>query len=135
MVRHHRHDVVVVGRGAAGLALALRLPSTYRIAVLSKGDVTQSSTYWAQGGMAAVLHARDSVDAHVDDTLRAGAGLCHRDAVELAVSHSREIVEWLANLGVDFDIREDIDPSQSPEYHLAQEGGHSHRRIVHAADR
>ncbi|MEM6774283.1 MAG: L-aspartate oxidase [Pseudomonadota bacterium] len=135
MTRHHRHDVVVIGRGAAGLALALRLPSTYRVAVLSKGDVTQSSTYWAQGGMAAVLHARDSVDAHVEDTLRAGAGLCHRDAVELAVSHSREIVEWLAGLGVDFDIREDIDPSQSPEYHLAQEGGHSHRRIVHAADR
>ena len=135
MGRHHRHDVVVIGRGAAGLALALRLPSAYRVAVLSKGDVTQSSTYWAQGGMAAVLHARDSVDAHVEDTLRAGAGLCHRDAVELAVSHSREIVEWLADLGVDFDIREDIDPSQSPEYHLAQEGGHSHRRIVHAADR
>jgi L-aspartate oxidase len=135
MARHHRHDVVVVGRGAAGLALALRLPATLSIAVLSKGDVRQSSTYWAQGGMAAVLHARDSVDAHVEDTLRAGAGLCHRDAVELAVSQSRGIVDWLADLGVDFDLRDDIDASQSPEYHLAQEGGHSHRRIVHAADR
>jgi L-aspartate oxidase len=135
MSYHYRHDVVVIGRGAAGLALALRLPSHYRIAVLSKGDVTQSSTYWAQGGMAAVLHARDSVESHVEDTLRAGAGLCHRDAVEFTVSHSRETVEWLASLGVDFDIRDDIDPSQSPEYHLAQEGGHSHRRIVHAADR
>lgn len=135
MSTHYRHDVVIIGRGAAGLALALRLPKHYRIAVLSKGDVTQSSTYWAQGGMAAVLHARDSVDAHVEDTLRAGAGLCHRDAVELAVTHSRETVDWLASLGVDFDLREDIDPAQSPEYHLAQEGGHSHRRIVHAADR
>ena len=135
MSRHYRHDVVVIGRGAAGLALALRLPKSFRVAVLSKGDVRQSSTYWAQGGMAAVLHARDSVAAHVEDTLRAGAGLCHRDAVELAVSHSRETVDWLAALGVDFDLREDIDPSQSPEYHLAQEGGHSHRRIVHAADR
>lgn len=135
MSTHYQHDVVVVGRGAAGLALALRLPSSYRIAVLSKGDVKQSSTYWAQGGMAAVLHARDSVEAHVEDTLRAGAGLCHRDAVELAVSHSRETVEWLTELGVDFDLRDDMDPSQSPEYHLAQEGGHSHRRIVHAADR
>jgi L-aspartate oxidase len=131
----HQHDVVVIGSGAAGLALALRLPQTYRVAVLSKADVTQSSTYWAQGGIAAVLHARDSVEAHVEDTLRAGAGLCHRDAVELAVSHSREIIDWLASLGVDFDLRQDIDASQSPEYHLAQEGGHSHRRIVHAADR
>ena len=132
---HLRHDVVVIGSGAAGLALALRLPETYRVAVLSKADVTQSSTYWAQGGIAAVLHARDSVEAHVEDTLRAGAGLCHRDAVELAVSHSREVIDWLASLGVDFDLRQDIDASQSPEYHLAQEGGHSHRRIVHAADR
>lgn len=135
MSTHFRHDVVIIGRGAAGLALALRLPRDCRIAVISKGDVTQSSTYWAQGGMAAVLHARDSVDAHVEDTLRAGAGLCHRDAVELAVSHSKETVTWLASLGVDFDLREDIDASHSPEYHLAQEGGHSHRRIVHAADR
>lgn len=135
MSSHYRHDVVIVGRGAAGMALALRLPPDMRIAVISKGDVTQSSTYWAQGGMAAVLHARDSVEAHVEDTLRAGAGLCHRDAVELAVSHSRETVDWLASLGVDFDLRDDIDPKQSPEYHLAQEGGHSHRRIVHAADR
>lgn len=135
MNMHYHHDVVIIGRGAAGLALALRLPRHYRIAVLSKGDVTQSSTYWAQGGMAAVLHARDSVESHVDDTLRAGAGLCHRDAVELTVSHSRETVDWLASLGVDFDLREDTDANQSPEYHLAQEGGHSHRRIVHAADR
>jgi len=131
----YSYDVVVIGRGAAGLALALRLPKALRIAVLSKGDITQSSTYWAQGGLAAVLHARDSVDAHVEDTLRAGAGLCHRDAVEHTVSQSPEIVDWLAGLGVNFDVREDIDASQSPEYHLAQEGGHSHRRIVHAADR
>lgn len=135
MSSHFRHDVVIVGRGAAGMALALRLPTDLRIAMISKGDVKQSSTYWAQGGMAAVLHARDSVEAHVEDTLRAGAGLCHREAVELAVSHSRETVDWLASLGVDFDLRDDMDASQSPEYHLAQEGGHSHRRIVHAADR
>jgi L-aspartate oxidase len=133
--RHHRYDVVVIGSGAAGLALALRLPRHQRIAVLAKGDVTQSSTYWAQGGMAAVLHARDSVEAHVEDTLAVGAGLCHRDAVEFTVSRSRETVDWLVELGVDFDLRQDIDASQSPEYHLAQEGGHTHRRIVHAADR
>lgn len=135
MAEHHKVDVVVIGSGAAGLALALRLPQRYRVAVLSKGDVTQSSTYWAQGGMAAVLHASDSVEAHVEDNLAAGAGLCHRDAVELTVSRSRATVEWLASLGVDFDLRQDADPSSTPEYHLAQEGGHSHRRIVHAADR
>jgi L-aspartate oxidase len=135
MAEHHKVDVVVVGSGAAGLALALRLPAHYRVAVLAKGDVTQSSTYWAQGGMAAVLHARDSVEAHVEDTLAVGAGLCHRDAVEFTVSNSRATVEWLASLGVDFDLRQDADHSSSPEYHLAQEGGHSHRRIVHAADR
>jgi L-aspartate oxidase len=135
MARRHPVDVVVIGSGAAGLAAALRLPAECSVAVLSKGDVTQSSTYWAQGGMAAVLHARDSVEAHVQDTLAAGAGLCHRDAVEFTVSRSRATVEWLAELGVDFDLRQDVDTSQSPEYHLAQEGGHSHRRIVHAADR
>lgn len=135
MAAHHKFDVVIVGGGAAGLALALRLPTSYRIALLAKGDVTQSSTYWAQGGMAAVLHARDSVEAHVQDTLTAGAGLCHTDAVEHTVSRSRATVEWLASLGVDFDLRQDVDASSSPEYHLAQEGGHSHRRIVHAADR
>ncbi|MFT7288609.1 MAG: L-aspartate oxidase, partial [Halieaceae bacterium] len=135
MAMHHRYDVVIVGRGAAGLALALRLPSHYRIAVLSKGDVRQSSTYWAQGGMAAVMHTGDSVEAHVQDTLRAGAGLCDSDAVEFTVRHSKEIVDWLSALGVDFDRREDIEPDQEPEYHLTQEGGHSHRRIVHAADR
>ena len=135
MAAHHSVDVVIIGSGAAGLACALRLPSHYRVAVLSKGGVTQSSTYWAQGGMAAVLHARDSVSAHVEDTLAVGAGLCHRDAVEFTVSHSRATVEWLVSLGVDFDLRQDVDPSSTPEYHLAQEGGHSHRRIVHAADR
>lgn len=135
MAEHNKVDVVVIGSGAAGLALALHLPTSYRVAVMSKGDVTQSSTYWAQGGMAAVLHARDSVEAHVEDTLGAGGGLCHRDAVEFTVARSRATVEWLVSLGVDFDLRQDVDPSGTPEYHLAQEGGHSHRRIVHAADR
>ena len=135
MSTHFAYDVVILGRGAAGLATALHLPSSFRVALLSKGDVRQSSTYWAQGGMAAVLHARDSVSAHVEDTLKAGAGLCHRDAVEFTVSRSRATVDWLASIGVDFDLRQDVDPSSTPEYHLAQEGGHSHRRIVHAADR
>ena len=86
MATSYQHDVLVIGCGAAGLSLALRLPGTCRVALLSKADLNQGSTFWAQGGMAAVLHNRDTVDSHVTDTLAAGAGLCHRDAVEFTVS-------------------------------------------------
>ena len=134
MASRHQHDVLIIGSGAAGLSLALRLPGHYRVAVLSKADLNQGSTYWAQGGMAAVLHNRDSVDSHVQDTLAAGAGLCHRDAVEFTVRNSRHCVEWLVEQGVDFDLREDQANRQNREFHLTMEGGHSHRRIIHAAD-
>jgi len=128
----YQHDVLVIGSGAAGLSLALRLPRHYRVALLSKADLTQGSTFWAQGGMAAVLHDRDTVDSHVSDTLVAGAGLCQREAVEFTVSNSRACVEWLVEQGVDFDLRQD---RAQREFHLTMEGGHSHRRIIHAADR
>jgi L-aspartate oxidase len=131
----HQHDVLVIGSGAAGLSVALRLPGDYRVALLSKADLNQGSTYWAQGGMAAVLHNRDTVDSHVADTLAAGAGLCRRDAVEFTVSNSRRCVEWLVEQGVDFDLREDTANKINREFHLTMEGGHSHRRIIHAADR
>jgi L-aspartate oxidase len=135
MTTSYQHDVLVIGSGAAGLSLALRLPSSCRVALLSKADLNQGSTYWAQGGMAAVLHNRDTVDSHVADTLVAGAGLCRRDAVEFTVSNSRRCVEWLVEQGVDFDLREESDGHQDREFHLTMEGGHSHRRIIHAADR
>ena len=134
MATRHQHDVLIIGSGAAGLSLALHLPDHYRVALLSKADLNQGSTYWAQGGMAAVLHNRDTVDSHVQDTLTAGAGLCRREAVEFTVSNSRRCVEWLVQQGVDFDLRDDQD-SQQREFHLTMEGGHSHRRIIHAADR
>jgi L-aspartate oxidase len=134
MGQHWRHDVIVIGSGAAGLSAALSLPSNLRVALLSKADIAQGATYWAQGGMAAVLHDRDSIDSHVEDTLRAGAGLCHREVVEFTVRHSRECVDWLVGLGVNFDLRDDQPASAEPEYHLVQEGGHSHRRIIHSTD-
>ncbi|MBE9540393.1 MAG: FAD-dependent oxidoreductase, partial [Proteobacteria bacterium] len=132
--RQHQHDVLIIGSGAAGLSLALHLPAHYRIALISKADLKQGSTYWAQGGMAAVLHTRDTIDSHVEDTLNAGDGLCHRDAVEFTVRNSRRCVEWLVRQGVDFDLREDRVDNSGPEFHLTMEGGHSHRRIIHAAD-
>lgn len=135
MTTRHLHDVLVIGSGAAGLSVALRLPPDCRVALLSKADLNQGSTYWAQGGMAAVLHDRDTVDSHVADTLVAGAGLCHRDAVEFTVRNSRSCVEWLVEQGVDFDLRDDTSGDQEREFHLTMEGGHSHRRIIHAADR
>jgi L-aspartate oxidase len=135
MTRCHQHDVLIIGSGAAGLSLALRLPDNCQVALLSKADLNQGSTYWAQGGMAAVLHNRDTVDSHVADTLAAGAGLCSHESVEFTVRNSRRCVEWLVEQGVDFDLRQDPTNRQGREFHLTREGGHSHRRIIHAADR
>ncbi|MBD1552496.1 L-aspartate oxidase [Pseudomonas typographi] len=127
-------DVLVIGSGAAGLSLALTLPSHLRVAVLSKGDLANGSTYRAQGGVAAVLDDRDTVDSHVHDTLVAGAGLCREPAVRFTVQHSPQAIEWLIEQGVPFTRAEQ--PSDGPRvaFHLTREGGHSHRRIIHAAD-
>ena len=135
MSQHFQHDVLVIGSGAAGLTLALTLPSHLRIAVLSKGKLANGSTYWAQGGVAAVLDDTDTVESHVADTLNAGAGLCNEDAVRFTVEHSREAIQWLIDQGVPF-TRDDETAREDGgfEFHLTREGGHSHRRIIHAAD-
>jgi len=122
-------DVLVIGSGAAGLSVALSLPETTRVAVISKGELKDGSTWYAQGGIAAVLDSEDSIEAHVKDTLEAGAGLCHPDAVEFTVANSKAAIDWLINLGVSFTKQGD-----SEDYHLTREGGHSHRRIIHSAD-
>lgn len=123
-------DALVIGSGAAGLTAALNLAEHGRVAVLAKGDLTAGSTAWAQGGIAAVLDAGDTVAAHVEDTMVAGAGLNHRATVEYVASNASAAIDRLAALGVPFNPGETV----SERWHLTREGGHSHRRIVHVDD-
>lgn len=129
MNKHYQHDILVIGSGAAGLTLALSLARHAKIAVLSKNAVNLGSTWFAQGGIAAVLDDQDSIDAHVADTLIAGAGLCHEDAVRFTVENSKAAIQWLIDQGVNFTKEQN-----NTDYHLTKEGGHSHRRIIHSAD-
>ncbi|EJJ4224556.1 L-aspartate oxidase [Salmonella enterica] len=125
-------DMLIIGSGAAGLSLALRLAEKYKVIVLSKGSVSEGSTFYAQGGIAAVFDETDSITSHVEDTLIAGAGICDRHAVEFVASNARPCVQWLIDQGVLFDTH--VQPNGKESYHLTREGGHSHRRILHAAD-
>ncbi len=125
-------DVLIVGSGAAGLTLALRLAEKHRVTVLSKGPVSEGSTFYAQGGIAAVFDETDSIESHVEDTLIAGGGLCDRQAVSFIASNARHCVQWLIDNGMLFD-KENPDNAEE-RYHLTREGGHSHRRILHSAD-
>jgi L-aspartate oxidase len=125
-------DVLIIGSGAAGLSLALRLADHCHVTVLSKGPLNEGSTFYAQGGIAAVFDEADSIASHVDDTLIAGAGLCDKEAVEFIASNAHHCVQWLIDQGVLFDT--ETNASSEERYHLTREGGHSHRRILHAAD-
>ncbi len=126
------YDVLVIGSGAAGLTLALGLARHARVAVLSKAALQEGGTYYAQGGVSAVLDESDSIDAHVADTLAAGAGLCHEDVVRFTVERGPEAIGWLVELGVPFSRMTRSDGSEV--FHLTREGGHGHRRVIHAAD-
>ncbi|MET3496833.1 L-aspartate oxidase [Variovorax boronicumulans] len=123
----HDFDVLIVGSGLAGLSAALHLAPTHRVAVLTKRALSDGSSAWAQGGIAAVLAAGDSFDAHVEDTLVAGAGLCDPEATRFVVEHAPEAIGWLRELGVPFS-------EEGGGLHLTREGGHSQRRIVHVTD-
>ncbi len=129
MSSQYHHDVLVIGSGAAGLTLALNLSSVGTVAVICKDRLKDGSTWYAQGGIAAVLDNKDSIDAHVADTLDAGAGLCHENAVRFTVENSTDAINWLVDQGVDFTRNDD-----NSDFHLTKEGGHSHRRIIHSAD-
>ena len=136
-------DILIIGSGAAGLTLALRIAPLAQVTVLSKGDLKEGATFYAQGGIAAVLDSEDSLESHLEDTMAAGVGLCHRDVVEHIVNRSAEAVTWLVGLGVPFTTKQTKDntilssstgASDLSSLHLTQEGGHSNRRIIHATD-
>ncbi len=123
-------DVLVIGGGAAGLSLALRLADDYSVALIAKGILKEGSTFYAQGGVAAVLGPDDTLESHIEDTLEAGGGLCDEKVVRYTVQHGAENIRWLINKGLAFTR----DEKQPDEYHLTREGGHSHRRVIHATD-
>jgi L-aspartate oxidase len=126
-----QYDVLIIGSGAAGLATALTLADNKKIAVISKDDLLAGSSHHAQGGIAAVMdQTTDNIDAHIQDTLRVGDGLCDPDVVAFTVKNAKKAIQWLIRHGVQFTV----DP-QSKAFHFNQEGGHSQRRIIHAADR
>ncbi len=125
-------DVLIIGSGASGLSLAIQLANQHRVAVLSKTTLNEGSTFYAQGGISAVLDSKDSIESHIADTLTAGAGLCDPDIVRLVVSQGKECINWLIEQGVPFTTESRSDGSS--QLHLNREGGHTHRRIAHAAD-
>ncbi len=125
-----RFDVLVIGSGAAGLTAAINLAQTLKVGVLAKGALSDGSTAWAQGGIAAVLEPGDSFEQHVDDTMVAGCGLNRRETVEFVVENAPAAIEQLAALGVPFNPGN----GEGERWHLTREGGHSHRRIVHVND-
>lgn len=123
-------DVLIIGSGLAGLTLALQVADQKKVCIVSKRNMQGSASSWAQGGIATVLNSDDSIENHVEDTLVAGAGLCDADITRMVTEHGREAIDWLIDLGVEFTREENSETG----YHLTREGGHSHRRIIHAAD-
>jgi len=132
MNQQNNCDVLIIGSGAAGLTLALHLAKNADVVILSKGPLNEGSTYYAQGGIAAVFDENDSIQSHVRDTIIAGAGLCNESAVQYTAENAKVCLKWLIEQGVDFD--KENNGQGEEKYHLTREGGHSHRRILHAAD-
>jgi L-aspartate oxidase len=125
-----KFDTLIIGSGLAGLTLALKLADTRRVGLITKKSLLDGASSWAQGGIAAVLSESDSLDSHVQDTFTAGAGLCDAIATRHVVEHGKTAIDWLISQGVAFTR----DDASDMGYHLTREGGHSHRRIIHAAD-
>ncbi len=143
MSHTNKTDILIVGSGAAGLTLALRAAEFSNVTVLSKSDLREGATFYAQGGVAAVLDEKDSLESHIEDTINAGVGLCNPDVVSYMVSRGADAVSWLLRQGVPFTTKQfkkdrnqpkSLDSADLDSLHLTQEGGHSHRRIIHATD-
>lgn len=126
----HSYDVLILGSGLAALTTALKLADQRRIAIVTKREMTDGASDWAQGGIAAAVDSGDSIEAHIHDTLVAGGGLCDEAVTRLVASRASEMIAWLTQNGVAFTP----DPHAPGGFHLAREGGHSRRRVVHAAD-
>ena len=132
MAPAHDFDVLIIGSGGAGLSHALQLPAELKVAVLSKSQLQEGCTLYAQGGISAVTHPEDTFESHIEDTLIAGAGLNKPEAVRFAIEKGPEVIRWLIDLGVPFTRHTNKQGQQ--DLHLTREGGHSTRRVLHSAD-
>jgi L-aspartate oxidase len=124
-------DFLVIGSGLAGMHFALRAADAGEVALITKRQAIDSATDWAQGGIAAVMDPSDSFESHIDDTIRAGAGLCHEDTVRFVIERGPDVIDALQKNGVEFDLPRE--PGGAP-FDLTREGGHSQRRILHRRD-
>ncbi|MFL2753870.1 MAG: L-aspartate oxidase [Gammaproteobacteria bacterium] len=122
-------EVLIIGSGAAGLTAALELANDFRVILISKETFVDSSTWYAQGGIAAVLAKDDTTESHIKDTLIAGDDLCDEKAVRFCIENGKSAIKWLIDSGVSFTKNDN-----GEDFHLTREGGHSHRRVIHAAD-
>ena len=122
-------DVLIIGSGLAGLSTALKLADHKKIAIISKRKLADSSSHWAQGGIAAPISDDDCPESHISDTQIAGAGLCDPEVTKFVVENGQKSLDWLTKTGVSF-----TKDTNNKKLHLTREGGHSHRRIAHVAD-
>lgn len=134
MQERHDSDVLVIGSGIAGLFYSLQVARYGTVAIVTKRRATDSATNWAQGGIAAVLDDQDSFEAHARDTINAGAGLCREEVVHKVVERGPAMIDHLLKLGADFDPANPDSARSDLAFDLGQEGGHSHRRILHHRD-
>lgn len=128
-------DFLVIGSGTAGLVYALEVAKYGKVLVISKLEPEEGNTKYAQGGIASVINIEDSFESHIEDTIKAGAGLCNYDTVKFVVSEGPNAIKLLLNHGVSFDkVKSENKDTNEIEFSLGKEGGHKNRRILHCSD-